>query len=160
MSLTVSASGVAPEYGVQEQSSKPKTTSSVFKHSAQENKAPEKAAYGKKSEAWQTNFRQKLKNEYQITVRYDYSYSLGKNVKVYDITAKKDVNLAQLKEELGIKNGVISNNNAGYGQYDYNGHYIENKPMKGVLFHIPVNSLGEEIDERSFLDKLKNILGF
>ena len=156
MSLTVSASNVASEYSIKGATNKTKSTTTVFNNSSQAKEAPAKEANGKKSESWRSSFRQKMKGDYQITEKYVYSYSLGKKVKVYDITAKKDINLAGLKKELGIKAGIISNCNDGYGQYDYNGHYIENKPMKGVTFHIPVESLGEEIDDRGIWDKIKD----
>lgn len=158
MALTISAPGVTTEYSVRNQKSTSAKNSTIYA-SKPANKTPEKEAAGKKSEAWQTRFRQQMKDDYQITAGTVYSYSLGKNVKVYNITAKKDVNLAKLKSDLGIKEGVISASNDGYGQYDDDGHYIDNKKMKGVTIHIPMDKLGETIDERSFIDKVKDFFG-
>ena len=119
-----------------------------------ESKPVEKEPEGKKSEAWRTRFIKSLKNDYNIVMSMEYSYSLDKKVPVYKITAKKDINLGEMKEELGIPGGVVSNCNSGYGQYDNNGHYIENKAMKNVTIKIPVNNLGENIDDRNILEKI------
>ena len=125
-----------------------------------ETKTIEKEPEGKKSEAWRTRFIKSLKNDYNIIMTMEYSYSQDKNVPVYKITAKKDINLGSLKKELGIPSGVVSNCNEGYGQYDNNGHYIENKAMKDVTIKIPVETLGESIDDRNLLEQLTDWLGF
>ena len=119
-----------------------------------ETKPVEKEPEGKKSEAWRARFIKNLKNDYNIIMTMEYSYSQDKNVPVYKITAKKDINLGSMKKELGIPSGVVSNCNEGYGQYDNNGHYIENKAMKDVTIKIPVETLGENIDDRNILEQI------
>lgn len=103
-----------------------------------------------KDEQKRNELIEKYKDKYDIQKGKVKSYTLSQKaghdvyVDVYFITAKKDVNLARLKKDLKIENGVISANNDGYGQYDNNGHYIDNKAMKGVKIHIPVKALGAE----------------
>jgi hypothetical protein len=87
----------------------------------------------------------------ELIEKYSDSYDIKKVTKtaldgskytVYEITAKDDVNLFKLKEQLGINNGVISKYNEGYEHYDDNGGHIDNKRMKGVTIKIPVSELG------------------
>ena len=81
------------------------------------------------------------KGNYTIKKIYNQNHD-GTFTACYEITANKDVNLAKLKSDLGIPNGVINACNSGYGQYDHNGSYIENKPMKDVTIKIPAEKLG------------------
>lgn len=115
--------------------------------------ADNKEPVGTKSPNWRKNFIQKMKENYKITEGTEFSFSLNKNIKVYYIEAKADVNLATLRNDLGIAPGVISNCNEGYGQYDNNGHHIDNKPMKNVKIKIPVEDLGKTIEERGLLER-------
>lgn len=80
---------------------------------------------------------EEMKDDYTITKTKDENGNV-----FYQITAKKDVNLSKLKSDLKLPSGVVSENNAGYGQYDYNGHYIDNKPMKDVTIKVPERALG------------------
>lgn len=121
---------------------------------SQERKEPE----GAKSEAWRQKFIKMKGAEYKITRGSEYSSSLGKNFEVYYITAKVDVNLSKLKKDLGIKPGIISSYNDNYEQYDYNGHYIDNKPMKDVTIKVPIHALGENIDDRNILEQIGDFL--
>ena len=147
MSLTVSAN-YNSEY---DYSSRTSTNSSspVSIYNVNEPQQP-KAAEVDKDELKRNQLIEKYKDKYDIKKGQVKSYTLSQKaghdvyVEVYFITAKKDVNLARLKEDLKIENGVISANNDGYGQYDNNGHYIENKAMKGVKIHIPVKALGAD----------------
>lgn len=123
-------------------------------------KVIEKEPEGKKSEAWRNRFIKKLKNDYNITMTMEYSYSQDKKIPVYKIVAKKDVNLAAMKKELGIRNGVIASCNDGYGQYSNDGCYIDNKEMKNVTIKIPVDKLGENFDDRNLLEQFLDWVGF
>ena len=80
------------------------------------------------NQAFNTNARAKKiidenKNEYTFNKKYQQDMK-GSFHSMYEITANKNINLTDLTDELDIPNGVISNNNSGYGQYDNNGSYI------------------------------------
>ncbi len=82
------------------------------------------------------------KGNYSIKKIYNQNYN-GSYTACYEITAKVDVNLSRLKEDLDIPAGVISDCNYGYDQWDGpGGTYIDNKPMKNVTIKIPADKLG------------------
>lgn len=103
-----------------------------------------------------TEIIEKHKENYTIKKLYNQNQN-GSFTACYEITAKVDVSLSELKEDLGIPNGVISNCNDGYGQYDNNSHYIENKPMKNVTIKIPADKLGADINSSGFIETILNI---
>ncbi len=155
MTLTVSSTTNTTEvYGTNRTNNTKTTSKSLF--GAEENTGstkPKKEASGRKSDAWRQQFIKNHKGEYNIIAKVGTSFN-GKKYTYYEITAKKDVNLAKLKSDLGIAAGVVSDNNDGYGKYDNKGHYIENKAMKGVTIKIPTGTLGETIDDRSFFEQV------
>lgn len=147
MSLTVSANYNSEYAYLNSTSTKSTSPASIYEvEQPQQTKTTEVD----KEELKRNQLIEKYKDKYDIQKGKVRSYSLSKKaghdvyVDVYFITAKKDVNLARLKEDLKIKNGIISANNDGYGQYDNNGHYIDNKSMKGIKIHIPVDALGAD----------------
>lgn len=86
-------------------------------------------------------------NKENYTIKRIYNQNLdGSYTAFYEITAKVDVNLAKLKDDLDIRKGVISQYNTGYGQWDNDGHHIDNKAMKEVTIKIPANELGGDPD--------------
>lgn len=89
--------------------------------------------YSKKRE----NLIEEMKDNYSITKFKDNNGNV-----FYKITAKKDIILSQLKDDLKIPAGVVSEYNHGYGKWDNGGHHIENKSMKGITIQIPENQLG------------------
>ena len=93
------------------------------------------------------------KNTYKFEQKYIQDMSGGFN-SVYEITANKEIRLGALKDELDIPSGVISKSNDGYDQWDYNGSYIDNKPMKDVTIKVPASKLGANPD---FSDKIKSL---
>lgn len=81
----------------------------------------------------------------------------GTVIEVYRVTAKADVNLSRLKEDLKLNPGVVANCNDGYGKYDGpNGTYIDNKPMKGVTIKFPIDELGKN---KSFIERIAEFFG-
>jgi len=107
------------------------------------------------AKAYREQLIEKYKDKYDIKLGMDYSYSLGKEVPVYYITAKKDVDLGALKSDLKIKPRVIGSNNSAYSEtYGPTGKYVDDEPMKGRTIHIPVNDLGAN---RGLLDRLLGI---
>ena len=88
---------------------------------------------------------EKHKENYDIRKIYNQN-SDGSFTACYEITAKVDVNLAKLKNDLKIPKGVISTCNNGYDQWDNNSHYIDNKAMKDITIKIPADKLGAETD--------------
>lgn len=90
----------------------------------------------------QAKLIEKYKDTYDIKKGKVYSYSLKKEVEVYFITAKKDVNLSELCDNLKIDMDIVAQNN-GYKKYSGpNGEYIGNKPMKDKQIHVPVGEFG------------------
>ena len=122
----------------------------------EQKREPEPA--GKKSAEFRQELINKYHGKYNVIVKMNYSYSLKKEVPTYYITVNSDVDLKTVKKELGIRDGIIvaHNGKEKYGQYGTlnNGHYVEDGPMKGETFHIPVEELGYEIDERPWYKKL------
>ncbi len=83
------------------------------------------------------NLIEEMKDDYSISKIKDQNGNV-----FYRITALKDVKLSQLKSDLKIPAGVVSEYNDGYGQWDNNGQYIENKEMRGISIKIPERQLG------------------
>ena len=77
------------------------------------------------------------------TDKGEYTFELVNNngKQQYKITVLKEINCGEVSEDLNLPSGVIDKNNSGYGQYDYNGHHISNKPMQNVSFYIDVCDL-------------------
>lgn len=114
-----------------------------------------KAPYGTKKEYYRKDLINKYKDKYNI-VKEVHTNENGEKYAIYKITAKKDVNLSRLTSDLGIDINTIQETNDGYGKYDYNGHFIGNKPMMNNTIQIPVGNLGYEFDERGFFERLFN----
>ncbi len=76
------------------------------------------------------------KDEYEIEeeVKQD-----GK--KMYRIKVLKETNCSGVSSDLNLPGGAIAKNNDGYGQYDYNGRHISNKPMQNEVIYIDINDL-------------------
>lgn len=98
-------------------------------------------------------------NKENYTIKKVYNQNLdGTFTACYEITAKTDRSLSRLKNDLGIPDGIINKCNPGYDQYDNNGGYIENKPMKDVTIKIPADKLGASKDlSEIFTDALKSL---
>ena len=76
---------------------------------------------------------------------------------MYAITALKDINCGALSRDLDLPAGVIRENNDGYGQWDYNGHHISNKPMKNVTIYVNIQDIGSASVWRTIKDQIKRI---
>lgn len=107
-----------------------------------------RAPYGEKKEYFRQDLIEKYKDTYDIKKEV-CTNSAGQEYTIYKITPKKELNLSKLSSDLGIRMEDISDNNIGYGPYDYNGHAIGNKPMIGETIQIPKGGLGYKFDERN-----------
>jgi len=85
--------------------------------------------------------REKLINEKTENNEYKIEPFVKDGKKMYEITVLKEINCGQVSKDLNLAGGAIAKNNYGYGQYDYNGHHISNKPMQNVTFVVDANDM-------------------
>lgn len=79
--------------------------------------------------------------------------------KMYAIKVLKEINCGSVSSDLNLPGGAIAKNNAGYGQYDYDGHHISNKPMQNQVIYVDINDLNATSWKnigRGFVDWITN----